>query len=48
MDIYSFAEFRDAFDKILRDRGYDNHAADEDIYEELLDDLVDVVRKHSL
>jgi hypothetical protein len=45
---FSFAQMREAFESILRDRGYDDWAADEDIFDELLDDLVDVIRKHSL
>lgn len=45
---FPFTDFREAFESILRDRGYDDWAADEDIFEELLDDLVDVIRKHSL
>jgi hypothetical protein len=48
MDIYTYPQFRDAFDKILRDRGYDDWAADDALYQELLDELVDVIRKHSL
>lgn len=48
MDAYSFAEFRDAFDRVLRNRGYDNYPDNPDLYEELLDELVDVVRNHSL
>lgn len=45
---FSFADFREAFETVLRNRGYDDWAADEEIFDELLDELVDVIRKHSL
>jgi len=32
-------EVRYAMDRVLRDRGYENHAADAEIYQETLDDL---------
>lgn len=36
-------DLREVFDDILTNRGYDNHAADDDIYQELLDELVEAV-----
>jgi hypothetical protein len=47
MVLMNLKYLREAFDDILRNRGYDNHAADEEIFDELLDELVEVVKLQS-
>lgn len=41
-------ELREKLDAVLSGRGYDNWPAEEELYEEMLDELVDVVKTFNL